>query len=537
VTELESVSPHPPSSPARSLLWARKVTVLLTMGIVIGAAFLAESVQPVDYASVASVVVETPADAPAGTKPNMATEKQIAGSTVVAQMVIERLHVQTTPSEILNGLRIDVPVDTEVLHFVFTSPYPEEARRGAQAFAEAYIAYSQDRAQAEAAGVSESLKGRVDELTARLSEAEQSASAGRSSSSARAEASALIAQIGILEQKLASVTAGSTQGGTIVGRATLPDAAAGHSPLEILVLGILSGGLLGTAAAFVRDRTDDRLRGAADLERCLGAPVIADVPALPPGTPPEVLVRDEPRSAIADAFRRARTALLGALPDQRGTVLVTSADDRRLQSVAVVNLAVTLAASGRRILVVCADPRRSGEDESCVERLFDASGRVGLAEVLRSGLPLETALRRTEIDGLRVLPAGAGLEDAVDLLDSAAARGLVAQLADRADVVLIDGAPLLSGPGGMELAGMCDAALVVVDGRRGRRRATRSAAAQLHAAGVPAIVGLRMNASGHPWIAGTIVARAATEPTTTSVTIPTAEPEDRPAAAAVAGKA
>ena len=87
----------------------------------------------------------------------MATEKQIAGSSVVAQLVIERLHVQATPAEVLEGLRLEVPVDTEVLRFSFTSPYPEEARRGAQAFAEAYIAYSQERAQTEANGVITSL--------------------------------------------------------------------------------------------------------------------------------------------------------------------------------------------------------------------------------------------------------------------------------------------------------------------------------------------------------------------------------------------
>ena len=525
MTEFGSTSPPAMPTPARSLVWARKVTVLVTVAIVIGAAFLAESLRPVDYSSVASVVVDTPVDAPAGTKPNMATEKQIAGSGVVAQLVIERLHVQATPAEILEGLRLEVPVDTEVLRFVFTSPYPEEARRGAQAFAEAYIAYSQDRAQAEANGVITSLTGRVDDLTARLEDAQRAASGSGSSSSdlqARADASALIAQIGIIEQKLAAVTAGSTQGGTIVGRATLPDAAAGHSPLEILVLGLLAGGLLGVGAAFVRDRTDDRLRGSGDLERSLGgAPVIADIPALPPGASIGRLVRDEPRTALADAFRRARTALLGALPDGAKTVLVTSADDRRLQSAATVNLGVTLAASGRRVVIVCADPQRSDEDGSCVADLLEVPGSVGLAQLLKGMAPLEAAIQRTEIDGLRVVPAGDVLSDAVDLLDSSAARGLLAQLADRADIVLIDGAPLLSGAGGMELAGVCDAALFVADGRRGRRRATRSAAALLHRAGAHSIAALRMNADGRPWIAG---------PRTTVT--PADEPVVAPAAAA-----
>ncbi len=514
MTELGSVSPQPVPTPARSLLWARKITVLVTMAIVIGAAFLADSLRPVDYSSVASVVVDTPVDAPAGTTPNMATEKQIAGSSVVAQLVIERLHVQASAAQILEGLRLEVPVDTEVLRFVFTSPYPEEARRGAQAFAEAYIAYSQDRAQAEANGVITSLTSRVDDLTSRLEDAQRTASgSGSSGLQARADASALIAQIGIIEQKLATVTAGSTQGGTIVGRATLPDAAAGDSPLEILVLGLLAGALLGVAAAFVRDRTDDRLRGSADLERSLGgAPVIADIPALPPGTSVGRLVRDEPRTALADAFRRARTALLGALPKGAKTVLVTSADDRHLQSAATVNLGVSLAASGRRAMIVCADPHRSDEDGTCVADLLEVPGSVGLAQLLKGMAPLEAAIQRTEIDGLRVVPAGDVLSDAVDLLDSSAARGLLAQLADRADIVLVDGAPLLSGAGGMELAGVCDTVLFVADGRRGRRRATRSAAALLHRAGARWIVALRMNAEGRPWIAGPRTVTPAEEP-------------------------
>ena len=279
------------------------------------------------------------------------------------------------------------------------------------------------------------------------------------------------------------------------------------------MLGLLAGGLLGVAAAFVRDRTDDRLRGSADLERSLGgAPVIADIPALPPGTSVGRLVRDEPQTSLADAFRRARTALLGALPEDAKTVLVTSADDRRLQSAATVNLGVTLAASGRRALIVCADPQRSDEDGSCVADLLEVPGSVGLAQLLKGMAPLEAAIQRTEVDGLRVVPAGDVLSDTVDLLDSSAARGLLAQLADRADIVLVDGAPLLSGAGGMELAGVCDATLFVADGRRGRRRATRSAAALLHQAGARLIVALRMNAEGRPWIAGPRTVTPAEEP-------------------------
>jgi len=100
-----------------SLLWKRKWMVVASIAAVLGAALLLSFRQTPVYASKASVLIEASSEATSPDKPNMATEKLVAGSPAVAKIVLATLHLVDAPGRLLQGLSVEVPVDTEVLNF------------------------------------------------------------------------------------------------------------------------------------------------------------------------------------------------------------------------------------------------------------------------------------------------------------------------------------------------------------------------------------------------------------------------------------
>src|SRR4029453_3124795 len=119
------------------------------------------------------------------------------------------------------------------------------------------------------------------------------------------------------------------------------------------------GLLLGVGTALIRDRMSDRIRGRDDLERVAHTTVLATVPRMRPrpGTDGNIpLVLGAPDSPAAESFRYLRSRLQPLL---RGgaAVLVASAGESEGRTLTATNLAVALAQSGTRVVLIDADLR------------------------------------------------------------------------------------------------------------------------------------------------------------------------------------
>ena len=69
----------------------------------------------------------------------MATEDRMASSAAVAKIVLAKLHLPGEPAELLRGLSVEVPVDTEILNFSYSAHAPEVAQQRTEMFAQAYL--------------------------------------------------------------------------------------------------------------------------------------------------------------------------------------------------------------------------------------------------------------------------------------------------------------------------------------------------------------------------------------------------------------
>jgi capsular exopolysaccharide synthesis family protein len=170
----------------------------------------------------------------------------------------------------------------------------------------------------------------------------------------------------------------------------------------------------------------------------------------------------DPTSRDAEQFRALRWSLDLANADHAArTIMITSAVGAEGKSTTVANLAVALARAGNRVVLIDADLRHPH-----LHRLFDLDQRlvqamqlIGLTED-SSGAD-DSGKRVVQTGSLEVFPAGSALHDRDDLGFERAVGRIIQRARGRADIVLVDSPPVLSGHA-IALSAHVDAVVVVV---------------------------------------------------------------------------
>lgn len=293
---------------------------------------------------------------------------------------------------------------------------------------------------------------------------------------------------------------------TVIDPALVPEAPATPRPLLNLAVALLLGGITGVGAAFLRHKTDHKVRTREDvIAATSGAPVLGVIPRYGPisssssngrrraslvarhpmGNEQLLVTRLAPDSSASEAYRMLRTRLaVGASHELPRVLMVTSALSGDGKSSSASNLAVTLAQDGIRTALVDADLRAGSLHE-----LFGMSRDPGLSDVLLGRIELDDALREiaweeTELP-LRFLPAGRVVSNPAELLGSPGARTLIARLRKDFDTTILDAPPLVPVADASILGSLADSTLVVARTGNTDRRALEDAAAQLRELSIP----------------------------------------------------
>lgn len=178
----------------------------------------------------------------------------------------------------------------------------------------------------------------------------------------------------------------------------------------------------------------------------------------------DLITLTDPRSPVSEAYRTLRTNLsFYSLDDPIQTLVVTSSSTNEEKSTTVANLAVTMAQSGRKTILVDCDLRRSRQHE-----IFDVPMEPGLTNLIlgeHEGL----ALRETAVSNLRLLPSGTLPPNPADLLGSEKVDQIIAQLKDEAEIVLFDAPPAIAVTDAAVLGAKVDGVLLVINAGKTRR--------------------------------------------------------------------
>jgi polysaccharide biosynthesis transport protein len=353
------------------------------LGLVGGAIYGTVALRPA-YESRAAVLVQAITDDSSGVEPvaadTMGTERELVSADGVATLVQQRTGWRGTLDDLRRPLRVSQRGGTQTLTIAYRAGSPEQARLGAQSFAESYLAFRTSLAEAARDGSRRNLEAALRDVTdrnARVRTTLRSTPAG-----AEAAGDGLAEEAAPFRAGLAELAAVDTKAaGTVVEPASVPTAPAGAGPLQAGGIGALLGLATGVAVASLRGLADRRIRGRGDLEAQLGAPVLATVPrtrreGLDGSTLVTVALPDGP---AAEAYRGLRARIL-AMAARSGlqTVMVASPTPTPEGATAAVaaNLAASVASTGRRVALLSAEEMAPSEAAQVLDERREASDFV-----------------------------------------------------------------------------------------------------------------------------------------------------------------
>ncbi len=276
-------------------------------------------------------------------------------------------------------------------------------------------------------------------------------------------------------------------------RPALPPQAPFNIPSKMMIVltGLVLGGVLGIVAAFLAEVFDTSIGTIEDVESLLEVPVLGVIPHLEESgrsraqetgaagraarsRAGDLVTHHEPKSQPAEAFRALRANLQFLRLEVKGKLfLVTSAFVQEGKTLNAVNLALSLAQAGNRVLLIDADLRKPN-----VHRVFGLPRSPGLSDyllgdyrreeivgtisdVLLGEFEIEDVLKTPGMDNLHTIPAGTKPPNPTELLSSERFRELLQESKQTYDFILVDAPPVLPVADATEIAPLMDGVLLV----------------------------------------------------------------------------
>lgn len=241
-----------------------------------------------------------------------------------------------------------------------------------------------------------------------------------------------------------------------------------------IIIGCFIGIVFGIGLLFLLDRFDDRPVSYTELQEHFDEMILGQIPEDSTRSRDRKLLpltANDTRYAYAEAHRNLRSSLIfmaieGARPR---TIVITSAVPGEGKSTVAVNLAITMALSGSRVLLIDADMRKG-----TVHEYFEVADKPGLADVLTGEKSWTDVVQQTHVANLSILPRGHFPSNPGELLLTGA-DALLREVHPQFDFVLFDSAPVLAADDTASLAPKVDGTLFVIRASYTSARLARTA--------------------------------------------------------------
>jgi capsular exopolysaccharide synthesis family protein len=283
-------------------------------------------------------------------------------------------------------------------------------------------------------------------------------------------------------QQVKLAEAQATNNIAVAEPATVPDRPIRPRTATNVMLAAIAGALLALGIAFLIEYLDDTVKTPEDVSRASGLSVLGAVARIKEsGHPAPFISRLRTKSAESEAYRTLRTNIQFSSVDKPiRSLLVTSSNPGEGKSTTSANLAVVLAQTGQRVIVVDTDLRRP-----MLHEVFGIPNTTGVTNALLAGenVSLVDYLQPTEIDTLSVLTSGPIPPNPSELLGSHRMQHLIEVLVQAADIVIFDSPPVLVVTDAVVLGRQVDGVLMVVDTGTTREHALTQATVELQKTG------------------------------------------------------
>jgi len=261
---------------------------------------------------------------------------------------------------------------------------------------------------------------------------------------------------------------------------------------QSLMLALIVGLFMGVGIVFFREFLDNTIKNPDDLKQITEVPLLGsiakfDVQADENGK--ELITHTMPKASVSEAFRTIRTNMFFASFDTPKRLIgITSALPGEGKTLFVANLAVSIAQTDKKVLIIDADMRRPR-----LHRIFNQKRAPGLSNLIMAE-DIEGAIgdvtRKLPISGLDVICSGDIPHNPNELLGSQKLKSIIDMVSKRYDYVLFDGAPVLSVSDSRVLSNRLDGIIFIVNAENTEKNALKQA---LEAIPEEKILGLVLN--------------------------------------------
>ena len=484
-----------------SVLWRRKWVILLVVAVATVSAWVFSAQQTPMYQATATMFYKQQIDLANPLGGAWTSREQIAGEMATINDIMAGPEIQRSAEAILQGVDVDTSAG-----YTVTAEQQAAASAGSNSVGSNVVAVTGDSADAGlAAAAANAYVAAFIEWDARQwrTQIDKALPALQEQlAKYQGEASKLTADYVMLKQRiqdlqiLRATTTGSYRA---LMPASVPPAPYAPNPFRSAILGFGVGLFAGIGLAFLLEQFDTRVRRVDDVTRALRVPVLGRIPRISRREVAEhaLVTLTHPDGHEAEAFRLIRTNLefLAVDSDVR-TIVLTSPSKGDGKSLTVANLGVSLAAAGKKVIIVDADMRRPRQ-----HKIFKLENEQGLSTVLTgkdalaqslvavavtpaqtaSGEPFDEWARATDaMQRLYVLPSGPIPPNPGELAASRRLSMVLEELSGEADIVLVDSPAMLAVGDTAALAARCDGVLFLVNMDTVRKPQLSAAADQVH---------------------------------------------------------
>jgi non-specific protein-tyrosine kinase len=414
----------------------------------------------------------------------------------VLEAVIKNLKLAADVNDVEQRIRVSVVRNTQLIELSVEDTQPQRAADIANEIVKVFSQQNRDTQAGRYASAEQNLAQELAKIQADIDRTQASLSAPSTQQVDQGQLQAQLAQqrgnYATLFNSLEEVRLAEAQETDNI--AVAEPAKAESIPIRPrTVLNTLLGSVIGMMAAFVLlfliEYLDDTVKASEEFSTILGTPTLASVGRIAGyGSLDRLVTVADSRSPIAEEYRLLRVNIeFAALDRPSQTILVTSTGSGEGKSTTISNLAVAIARTGKRVILVDADLRRPA-----LHRIFHLPNDQGVTTALIQHEPgtIGNNLLRTGIRNIRLLPSGPLPPNPAELLGSQRMRELIEELKGLADVVLLDSPPLLPVVDAALLARNCDATLLVALSATTRKNLLRRAKEQLVQSGANIIGGV-----------------------------------------------
>ena len=293
-----------------------------------------------------------------------------------------------------------------------------------------------------------------------------------------------------------------------------------------ILIGIISGLLVGMVLAFVTESFDTSIGRIDDIEELIKVPVLGIIPnttmektgkryferfrkkpKIHEGglSQERLVVLFDPNSIAAEAYKTLRTNLdLTGLKKFGNCVVITSSAPQEGKTQTLCNLAIAFAQSGQKTLIVGSDFRKP-----VIYKLFGVPRSPGLSEVLIGNISWKDSINTTTdmllgkleynriiktkgIENLHIMTCGEHTPNPSELLSFPEMSALIKELKENYDLILLDSAPTLPVTDSAILGAKADGAIIVYQAGKTSRNALLRAKIQLENVNVK-VLGIVIN--------------------------------------------